>query len=25
LVEELFQALVGAVLRDDDYYDNATL
>src|SRR5262245_1819679 len=25
LVDELFQALVGAVLRDDDYYDNATL
>jgi hypothetical protein len=26
LVEELFQALVGAVLPDDDYYyDNATL
>jgi hypothetical protein len=24
-VEELFQALVGAVLPDDDYYDNATL
>jgi hypothetical protein len=25
LVEELFQALVGAVCPDDDYYDNATL
>jgi hypothetical protein len=25
LVEELFQALVGAVLPDDDCYDNATL
>ena len=25
LVEELFQALVGAVLPDDDYYDNASL
>jgi hypothetical protein len=25
LVEELFQALVGAVLPDDDHYDNATL
>jgi hypothetical protein len=25
LVEELFQALVGAVLPDDDDYDNASL
>jgi len=25
LVDELFQALVGAVLPDDDYYDNASL
>jgi hypothetical protein len=25
LVEELFQALVGAVLPDDDHYGNATL
>jgi hypothetical protein len=25
LVEELFQALVGAVLPDDDHYDDATL
>jgi hypothetical protein len=25
LVEELYQASVGAVLPDDDYYDNALL
>src|SRR5713226_6801821 len=25
LEEEVFQALVGAVLPDDDYYDNASL